>query len=96
MFELLIVIVLAKVFWNYGRSMGTGKWLSAGIYILSCFGCTQFGFGTFSALFAIIPASVVLMLLSSMHDKQRIQALRDSKEHEALRKAIPNVYPQDR
>ena len=96
MFELLIMIVLAKVFWNYGRSMGTGKWLSPGIYVLSCFACAQFGFGLFSALIAIIPASIVLMLLSTMRDKQRIQAVREKKDAELLRKAIPNVYPQDR
>ncbi len=92
MFELLIMLVLSKLFWDYGRSMGTGKWLSASIYILSYCACAQLGFGLFSALIAIVPASLALILLSTLRDKQRIQAVRDKKQAELLRKAIPHEY----
>ncbi len=79
MFELIIVAVLCKVLWDYGR----------GIYLVFCYVGMQLDFGLFSALLAALPTAVVLLSLSILNDRQRSQAQRIHKEASGMPAPLP-------
>ncbi len=87
MFDLLIAIVLTRVFWGYGADVGTGKWLSVFIYIAFYLASGYLGFIFFTSLVAAVPTAIVLMLISMVNDKKRVQAHKDRLEAENLMRA---------
>ncbi|MFW5860006.1 MAG: hypothetical protein ACOCYP_08260 [Planctomycetota bacterium] len=80
MLELIVFVALAGVFWRYGKQMGSGRYLSLGLYISACLGLWANGIFLITPMLAAIPTGILVMILSCMNDKQRVQRIRSQRE----------------
>lgn len=100
MFTLFLGFGFAVIFWNYGKEMRIGRWLSLAVFLASWFGFSSMGWELLSPVAAAILTGILVMILGHLKDEQRTARIR-RKQRQEREAGCPNcgepiVGPQTR